>query len=68
MAKKAKKNWMQGAVKKPGAFTAYCKSKGYGGVTDQCIAEAKAEGGKREKQAVLAETFRKSAKAKRRRK
>jgi len=68
--KKAKDDWMQGAVKKPGSFTAYCKKKGFDGVTDECISEAKASGDPTvKKRAVLAETFRKSAgKAKRRKK
>lgn len=33
--------WIQGAIKKPGSFTNYCKSKGYKGVTSECIAEGK---------------------------
>ena len=59
----ADKKWMQKAVKHPGAFTAWCKRKGYSGVTQACINE-----GKRSKnptirrRAVLAETFRKVAK------
>ena len=36
MAKK-KKKWIKGAIKKPGSFTAFCKSKGHKGVTDECI-------------------------------
>ena len=31
--------WIQKAVKKKGAFTAYCKRKGYKGVTKECIRE-----------------------------
>ena len=66
MAKKKSKNmWMQNAVKKRGSFTAYCQSKGFGGVTDKCIAEGKASKDPTvKKRAVLAQTFRKSAKKK----
>lgn len=40
MAKtKKKKNWIQEAIRNPGAFTAYCKRKGYDGVTEACIHE-----------------------------
>ena len=49
---------MKGAVKKPGAFTAYCKGKGYEGVTDKCIEEGIAAGGRTAKRAHLARTFR----------
>jgi len=64
--KKAKDEWMQGAVKKPGSFTAYCKKKGFDGVTDECISEAKASGDPTvKKRAVLAETFRKESKKRR---
>jgi len=37
----AKKKWIQSAVKKPGAFTNWCKKQGYKGVTSACIAEGK---------------------------
>lgn len=40
-AKKRKKKWIKGAIKNPGSFTAYCKRKGYKGVTAACIAEGK---------------------------
>jgi hypothetical protein len=40
MPKSAKPNlWIQNAVKKPGSFTAYCKSHGKKGVTAACIKE-----------------------------
>ena len=39
VAKPRKKKWIQGAIKKPGSFTAYCKGKGYAGVTEECIAK-----------------------------
>jgi hypothetical protein len=29
--------WIQQSVKHPGAFTAYCKSQGFNGVTAKCI-------------------------------
>lgn len=31
--------FIQSAIKHPGAFTNYCKHKGYSGVTNACIAE-----------------------------
>ncbi len=51
MAKKVKRNkkWLQKARARMerkgtvGAFTAYCKRKGYSGVTQACINEAKRE-------------------------
>jgi hypothetical protein len=58
MAVAKPKKWMKGAVKKPGAFTAYCKGKGYEGVTDKCIEEGIAAGGRTAKRAHLARTFR----------
>jgi hypothetical protein len=62
MAKK-KKDWMQDAVKHPGAFTKYCKSKGFDGVTQECINEGKKSPDPTvRKRATLAETFRKEAK------
>lgn len=46
-----------------GAFTAYCKSKGYRGVTQACINEAKKSGNPTlVKRAVFAENVRKIAK------
>lgn len=36
MAKRAPKKWIKGAVKRPGAFTSYCKSKGMGGNIQKC--------------------------------
>ena len=64
--KKAKDDWMQGAVKKKGAFKAYCKRKGFDGVTEECIAEGKASKDPTiRKMAALAETFRKESKKRR---
>ena len=58
------KKWMQKAVKRPGAFTAWCKRHGYGSATHACIAHArkvaKKTGNTRlGRQAVLARTFKK---------
>ena len=48
---------------KKGAFTEYCKRKGYKGVTKACIEEAKkSPNPTTRRRAVLAETFRKIAK------
>ncbi len=60
---------MQSAVKKPGAFTEYCKSKGYGGVTAACIAEGKkSKDPTVRKRAVLAQTFKKTSDKRKKRK
>jgi len=65
MAKKIKvkkvKKWEQQAVKpeNKGKFTKYCGGK----VTTKCIKKAKKAGGTLKKEAVLAETFRKQANA-----
>ncbi|MEM1672167.1 MAG: hypothetical protein QXT86_08965 [Archaeoglobaceae archaeon] len=66
MAKK--KKWLQEARKRMeekgtvGAFTAYCKRKGYRGVTQECINEAKASGNPvLKKRAIFAENVRKIA-------
>ncbi|PMP87199.1 MAG: hypothetical protein C0173_09785 [Desulfurella sp.] len=68
MAKKSKK-WMQKAVKHPGAFTEYCKQKGYDGVTEACIREGKESSDPTiRKRATLAETFRKTSKGRRKKK
>ncbi len=65
--KKSNKKWMQRAVKKPGAFTEWCKRRGYSGVTAQCIAEGKrSKNPTTRKRAVLAETFRKTSRKKKR--
>ena len=58
MAKK-KKKWIKGAIKKPGSFTAWCKRKGYKGVTAECIAEGKrSKDSTTRKRANLAQTLR----------
>lgn len=57
--KGGKTNWMKDAVKKPGSFTAFCKSKGYDGVTEQCVSEGKrSKNPLTKKRANLAATFR----------
>jgi hypothetical protein len=57
--KKAKK-FMAKAVKHPGSFTRYCNSQGFDGPSMACIRFAIASGNvHREKQAVLARTFKK---------
>ena len=57
--------WIQKAHLKEGAFTDWCKSQGYGGVTKECIAAGKrSEDPKTRKRANLASTFRKMSRAK----
>ena len=61
----AKIDWMRKAVNKPGSFTKYCKSKGYKGVTDKCIKQAKkSKNPTTRKRATLAQTFKKINKGK----
>ena len=68
-SKKSDKRWIQKAIKKPGAFTEWCRRRGYSGVTQACIEE-----GKRSKnptvrrRAYLAETLRKIAKKRKKKK
>jgi len=58
MAKK--KKWIQEAIKKPGAFTEWCKRRGYSGVTQECIEEGKRSSNPTtRRRAHLAETLRK---------
>jgi len=74
MAKRKKKKtgerWIQRAIKKPGAFTEWCRRRGYSGVTQACIEEGKrSKDPTTRRRAVLAETLRKiSKKRKKRRK
>lgn len=35
-----KEKFIQGAIKRPGSFTAWCKRNGYGGVNERCIQAA----------------------------
>lgn len=55
--------WMQGAVKHPGAFTKKAKSAGesIGKFAKDVLKKGSKASGKTKKQAVLAETFRKIA-------
>ena len=58
-----KKKWIQKAVKRPGAMTAWCNRRGFDGVTDSCLALAKKVAKKRKDkrlmgEAVLAKRFR----------
>ncbi|WP_297503621.1 hypothetical protein [Thermococcus sp.] len=53
-------DWIDKAVKKPGAFTNYCKKHGYKGVTEDCINKAKkSKNHKTRSRANLAKTFKK---------
>jgi hypothetical protein len=61
MAKK--KHWIQDAIKKPGAFTEWCKRQGYEGVTRECIEKGKkSPNPTTRRRAYLAETLKKLAK------
>jgi hypothetical protein len=53
------KKWIQGAISKPGSFTAYCKKLGYSGVTSECIQRGlKSNDPTTRKRASLARTLR----------
>jgi len=53
-------NFIQHAIHHPGAFTAYCKRSGYGGVTGACIAKGRASNNVHvERMANFAKTLRK---------
>jgi len=68
MARKRSKKWMRSAVKRPGAFTRWCKSRGYKGVTAACIREGlRSKNTRVKRMAVLARTFRRYGGRKRRR-
>ncbi|DAD54674.1 TPA: hypothetical protein [Aquificae Joseph's Coat Spring virus] len=61
--KKAGKDWIQGAVKHPGAFTEWCEKQGFNGVTQECIEKGKKSSNETtRRRAVLAETFKKMGK------
>jgi hypothetical protein len=56
------KKWIQGAIQKEGAFTNYCKRKGFTGVTDECIRMGLQSKDKTiQRRANLAKTLRKMA-------
>ncbi len=59
------KSWIQKAIKKPGAFTEWCKRQGFDGVTEKCIElGCKDKNKKIRARACLAKTLRKFAKRK----
>lgn len=67
--KKSKKRWIQGAIKNEGAFTEWCKRRGFGGVTQACIqAGLKSKDPTVRRRANLARTLKRLAKRKKRRK
>jgi len=84
MAKKTKRKikndkWMQKAEERmerkgtKGKFTAYCRRKGYKGVTQACIAQAKREARRKHniellKEAVFAQNAKKIAKKRKKKK
>jgi len=53
MAKKKTKKWIQKAVKREGAFTAWCKKHGFSGPTWACIKKAKAIAKKRKDKKLM---------------
>jgi len=60
MGKTKTNKWIQKAIKKKGAFTQYCKNKGYKKVTNKCIQEGlKSKNPKTRARARLAKTLRK---------
>lgn len=69
MKKKKNKRWIQGAIENPGAFTEWCKRRGYSGVTQKCIEEGmRSKNPTIRRRANLARTLRKLARKKKRRK
>jgi len=67
MAKKKSKKWIQAADLKEGAFTAWCKKQGFGGVNAACIAAGKkSKDPTTRKRANLAATFKKMARKRKR--
>jgi hypothetical protein len=59
----AKKNWIQGAIKKPGAFREWCKKQGYEGATKECIEKGKKSSNPTiKRRANLAQTLKKLSK------
>jgi hypothetical protein len=58
------KKWIQKANLKRGAFTKWCESKGFDGVTEECIAMGKkSDDPTTRRRANLASTFRKMARS-----
>ncbi len=63
MATPKNRRWIQKAIKKRGAFTQWCKRRGYSGVTQRCIEEGKrSKNPTTRRRAVLARTLRKTNK------
>ncbi len=61
--------WIQKAIKNPGAFTEWCKRRGYPGVTQECIEEGKrSKDPTTRRRAVLAQTLRRLAKRRKKKK
>lgn len=75
MARKTQKKWMQKARQRMerkgtvGAFTAWCKRRGYSGVTEACIQEGlRSKNPKTRKRAAFAKAARNIAKKRKRKK
>jgi len=49
----AKKKWVQKAIKRPGAATAWCKKRGYAGSTCQCLQRMLNEGKRRNDRTLI---------------
>ena len=63
---KRKKNWIKGAIKRPGAFREWCKKRGFPGATAECIQAGKRSKNPRiRREALLAEKLKKFSKRKR---
>ncbi len=61
--------WIQDSIKRPGAFTKWCKRHGFKGATNSCIEYAKKVGSRRVKrEAVLATTLKELAKKRKKKK
>jgi len=58
-----KKKWIQQAIKKPGAFTEWCRRQGFSGATKACIEKGKRSSNPTiRRRAYLAETLKRLAK------
>jgi len=69
MARKRRRKWIKGAIKSPGSFTRWCKSRGYSSVTAACIAEGlRSKDPKIRRRAALARTLRRLARRRKKRK
>lgn len=62
---KKKDKWIQGAIKHPGSFTAWCKKQGFSHATEACIKKGeKSSNPTIRKRATLAKTLKGLAKKK----